>query len=161
MHIQINPITKVRYDGLYHNANDRSILVYTSLVVEQAGLPVATTQQQPMRVDDTTPIAVHKPPGTLLSTTQTRTVPLMVPDIASGIIPAPMVPHPTETVQEPFLVPVTISEYDMLTWMCFDTRNPSPMAIETIVAEGIRRRLGMSQVLYVFVRTAAWEAAHP
>ena len=153
MHIQVNPITKVRYDGLWHNAAERNILVYTSLVVEQTGLPVAAVTQPPMRVDDTTMIPVHKPAGTPLS----NTVPLMIPDPTSVLEPKPMIPHPTQTVQ----VPVTITEYNMLTWMCFDTRNPLPMAIETIVAEGIRRRLGMSQVPYVFVRTAAWEAAHP
>lgn len=160
MHIQINPITRIQYDGLYHNATDRSILVYTSLIVKQTGLPVATTAQPPMRVDDTTPIPVHTVSGTPLTIDIVTTVPLMVPDPESTFQPAPMIPHPTETVEEITKVPVTISEYDMLTWLCFDMRNPQPVAIQAIVAEGIMRKLGISQKPYVFVRTPAWEAAN-
>jgi len=154
---QSGPVsTFLKYNGLYHNDDEKYIFVYYSIVKEQPGLPTVAEPQQPMRVDNTTRLPIVDAAGNPV--TETRTIHngqyAMVTD--NGIETYPDYNQP---IMVNVQVPKKIGEYNAILWWHWDRRNPVRLqSIEQMIEAAMRRRVEMVNPPYVFVQTAAWLA---
>lgn len=148
--------------GLYHDGHSH-ILVYVHQRVEQPGLPAIVQEMKPMRVDDTTPIPCVNPDGTPVM----HQVERQAIDEQGNPLYWQVTNEDGETytdyaqpIMEQVQVQRTVGEYTAVKWWHWDRRNPQPQpAIEEMIEEGIRRKVGLSTQPYVFVVTPEFVAA--
>ena len=161
-------VTYIASNGALYHDGETHILVYVHQRVEQPGLPAIVQEMKPMRVDDTTPIPCVNPDGTALMHTVSRlTGQYVVVEVESVLDDEGQVVQAAYSYtdySQPLYQEVaqqrTIGEYQAVKWWHWDKRNPEPQpAIEEMIEEGIRRKVGLSAQPYVFVVTPEFVAA--
>ena len=162
-----NVKTFIRYMGIIHTPDNRTLHIRYGLSDENPGLPVLEVEQKPMLVDNLTPVPVVDQNGDpVMITTQQPTGNYVMINVGDPIGQDQegnpiydQVPDYSQPIMQNVDVQKTIGEYDAVMWWFWDHRNPTPhSSIEQMIQEGMLRRLGMSQTPYVFTETAEWLA---
>ncbi|MDJ1480267.1 hypothetical protein QNI16_07210 [Cytophagaceae bacterium YF14B1] len=147
------------YNGLYHNRKQNFIHIFYSLADENPGLPFLEVEQKPMLIDNGTPVNVVDSTGNAVMITVSKPTGAyaQATDQVTGETYTDYNQPLYANVQEEF----KIGEYDAVIWWAFDKRNSVKFAIESLIEEGMKRRMGMSNTAYQFIITSEWLATLP
>ena len=131
--------------------------IYCEMITDVTGVG-ETDAEANMVVDNTTLVPVFHPDGTPFMKDNIVILGYQVKDVLDEE------GNPTGETEYDLTMPITenqpyhyhIGEYDKVIWECFKKANPNSVAIETILEEGILRRLGVPGYDLKFIATEAW-----